>query len=52
MSKFQIEEQQLRDILEILAELPYKDVHIPMLILEQLPRIPEPEGSTNELIEG
>lgn len=34
---FAINESELKDILQILSELPYKDVHLPMLILEQLP---------------
>ena len=53
---FAIKETELRDILTILAELPYKSVHIPMLILEQLPIIQDgvtsiPEDTPRQLIE-
>jgi hypothetical protein len=52
---FAIKETELKDILQILSGLPYKDVHLPMLILEQLPVISEgcnltPHGESMELI--
>lgn len=33
---FVIPRTQLTDILDILSNLPYRDVHVPMVILEQL----------------
>ena len=58
MQEYKIKEGHLNDIKTILNTLPYGDVHLVMLVLENLEKVEDEKPTTNdgvggkELIEG